>query len=92
MQLPPELLEKINEFTSGGFAIFTVNDHGVDSYLHVDNEVIKNGLCSHIIKVLSIQDNIDSQMIQNSMLADLMEEEKAMKRRRKKGGGDQPPA
>lgn len=86
MQIPEELLAKLQEFTTGGFALFTVTDHGVDSYLYTDNEVIQKGLSSHIVKVLSIQDNIDSQLIQNSLMADLMEEEKAMKRRRKKGG------
>ena len=76
MQIPEELLAKLQEFTTGGFALFTVTDHGVDSYLYTDNEVIQKGLSSHIVKVLSIQDNIDSQLIQNSLMADLMEEEK----------------
>ena len=87
-QIPEELLQKINEFTSMGFAIFAIQDHGIDSYIYVDNDVVRLGLQSHILKLVSAQENIEEQMVFGSLMENLQQEEKAAKRRRKKGGGE----
>ena len=89
MPIAPEILEKVNEQCSRGFLLFASNINGsIDCYCHVDDEITKIALQTQALKLLSIQDNLDNQMIMNSMISDLEAEAKADKRRRKKGGDD----
>lgn len=96
-QLPEELLAKISEFSVGGFALFITQNHGVDSYMYCDNKVMRLGLQSHILKLVSSQESIEEQMVFANLMEGMEQEVKATKKRRKKGsGGDigdnQPPA
>jgi len=47
--IPVDLLNRVNEHTSGGFMLFFVNEKGDPDYLtHVDNSIIERGLMSFI--------------------------------------------
>lgn len=93
MQLPPELLAKLTEFSSNGFMLFITQDHGIDCYCHVDNEISKMAIQDHALKLLAAQNEIDGQLMFNSLVENMEAEMKAAKpKRRKKGGGDNPPA
>lgn len=91
-QIPEELLQKLNEFCVGGFALFATQNHGVDSYMYCDNEVMRLGLQAHILKLVSAQESIEEQMVFANLMEGMEQEVKATKKRRKKGGDDQPPA
>ena len=93
MKLPEELLQRLNEFTSGGFLIFCAQDHGVDTYMYADNELVKSALNSHALQLLATQHEIESKMVFNGVVEGIEAEMKAARpKRRKKGGGDNPPA
>lgn len=93
MQLPPELLSKLTEFSSNGFLLFISQDHGVDCYCHVDNEISKMAIQDHALKLLAAQHEIDGQLMFNSLVENMEAEMKAARpKRRKKGGDDNPPA
>lgn len=93
MELPSELLAKLQEFSKSGFLLFITNsDGGIDSYMHVDDEASKLGLSSYAQKLLGAQEQLEGQMMMNGLVNELEQEEKAMRKRRKKGGEGQNPA
>ena len=89
--MAPEILVQLSEHSSRGFLLFTTSANGeIECYCHVDDEITKVALTTHAIKVLSMQSEIDDQILMNGMIANLQQEEKAAKRRRKKGGDEFP--
>lgn len=91
-QIPEELLQRLNEWTSMGFCLFALQDHGIDSYMYVDNEIARLGLQSHMHKLVSAQESIEEQMVFGNLMEGMEQEVKATKKRRKKGGEGQEPA
>ncbi len=73
--------------------LFITQDHGIDCYCHVDNEISKMAIQGHALKLLSAQNEIDGQLMFNSLVENMEAEMKAArpKRRKKGGGGDNPP-
>lgn len=91
MPIAPEILEKLNEHSSRGFLLFSTSAEGtIDCYCYVDDEITKTAIQAHALKLLSLQDNLDNQLIMNGMISELEAEAKAEKRRRKRGGDDLP--
>ena len=94
MQMPPELLAKIQEFSKSGFLLFQTSDYGIECYMHVDDEITKIALQNHALQLLSAQQEIENQRRFNGLISNMENEMRAAAKpkRRKKGGDGNPPA
>jgi hypothetical protein len=76
---PDQLLEKINEHTSGGFILFYTNQYGEPNYIpYTDNQTLLRGLISYIkdiVNGISLAQKEDVAMFFSEIIEDTDEDE-----------------
>ena len=94
MQIPDELLAKLQEFSAGGFFMLVVNSNGgFDTYEQLDNSLYLAAAHKHLETYLEAHKQIDKDFMAQGIVMEMqeqfeaqMKEERKANRKRKKNG------